>query len=90
MNKYLTAIVAGAALLLAAPVVAQTESSYLENLYFDLHQNPELSLQEFETAKRMKSELEQAGFTVTAGVGGTGLVAIMKNGKGPVLMLRAD
>jgi hippurate hydrolase len=83
-------ILAGCGLLWANMAFADTEAGYLEKLYLYLHQYPELSLQEFETAKRMKSELEQVGFTVTEGVGGTGLVAIMKNGDGPMLMLRAD
>ncbi len=96
MNKHLLGLLAGTALLFAgsgaaiAKTTGNAEAAYLEKLYLHFHQNPELSLKEFETAKRMKSELEQVGFDVTEGVGGTGLVAMMKNGPGPVLMLRAD
>ncbi|HYN46927.1 MAG TPA: amidohydrolase [Allosphingosinicella sp.] len=62
----------------------------LMNIYRDLHANPELSMQETRSAARMAAEARRAGFTVTAGVGGTGVVAILANGPGPVLMLRAD
>jgi len=55
-----------------------------------LHQNPELSLQEFETSKRMASELRNAGFEVTENFGGNNVVGILKNGAGPVIMLRTD
>ena len=59
-------------------------------LYRDLHANPELSMQETRSAARMAEEARRAGFTVTTGVGGTGVVAVLENGPGPVLMLRAD
>jgi hippurate hydrolase len=62
----------------------------LMNLYRDLHANPELSMQETRSAARMAEEARRAGFTVTTGVGGTGVVAVMENGAGPVLLLRAD
>jgi amidohydrolase len=62
----------------------------LTALYRDLHAQPELSRQEVKTAARLTRELKGLGFSVTAGVGGTGLVAVMKNGAGPVLMLRTD
>ena len=61
-----------------------------EALYRDLHQNPELSLQEFKTAVKMSDALQKIGFKVTAGVGGNGVVGVFSNGKGPVLMLRTD
>ncbi len=64
--------------------------SYLAELWDHFHRNPELSLVEFETARRMASELRGAGFTVTEGVGGTGLVAMLENGDGPLVMMRAD
>lgn len=63
---------------------------YLAGLFDHFHRNPELSLVEFETAKRMAGELREAGFDVTEGVGGTGVVAIMNNGEGPLVMMRAD
>lgn len=65
-------------------------SSYLKPLFLHFHANPELSLVENETAARMAKELAAAGFDVTTGVGGTGVVAILKNGKGPLVSMRAD
>lgn len=61
-----------------------------EMMYRDLHQNPELSLMEFKTAAKMADALGKLGFEVTTGVGGNGVVGIMRNGKGPVIMLRTD
>ncbi|PKP62511.1 MAG: amidohydrolase, partial [Alphaproteobacteria bacterium HGW-Alphaproteobacteria-9] len=62
----------------------------LVTLYQDLHANPELSFQEFETAKKLAARARALGFDVTEGVGKTGVVAVMKNGDGPTVMLRAD
>jgi hippurate hydrolase len=62
----------------------------LEEIYKDIHQNPELSMQEFRTAKIAAAYLTKYQFEVTTGVGVTGVVGIMKNGAGPVVMLRAD
>lgn len=59
-------------------------------LYRDFHANPELSMQETRSAAKMAEEARRAGFTVTTGVGVTGVVAVLENGPGPVLMLRAD
>ena len=59
-------------------------------LYRDLHANPELSMQEVRTPAKLAPELQKLGFKVTEKVGKTGVVAVMKNGPGPVLMLRAD
>jgi hippurate hydrolase len=59
-------------------------------IYRDLHANPELSGQERRSAAIMAAEARKAGFEVTTGVGGTGIVAVMRNGPGPVVMLRAD
>jgi hippurate hydrolase len=56
----------------------------------DLHRHPELSLHEFETAKKMASILEEAGFEVTRNFGGNNVVGILRNGDGPVVMLRTD
>lgn len=63
---------------------------YLQSLFKHLHANPELSMQEFETAKRLAAELRPLGYEVTTGVGKTGVVAIMRNGDGPKLLIRAD
>src|SRR3954453_18901949 len=62
----------------------------LEELYRDVHQHPELSMQEHRTAARAAEHLEGAGFDVTTGVGGTGVVGLRRNGDGPTIMLRAD
>lgn len=59
-------------------------------IYRDLHAHPELSNAESRSAAIMAAEAKRAGFEVTTGVGGTGIVAVLKNGPGPVLMLRAD
>ncbi len=64
--------------------------SYLAGLFDHFHRNPELSTVETKTAARMAKELRSAGFDVTEAVGGTGVVAIMKNGDGPLVMMRAD
>lgn len=63
---------------------------YLAELFDQFHRNPELSLVEYQTAARMARELRSVGFDVTEGVGGTGVVAILKNGDGPTVMMRAD
>lgn len=62
----------------------------LVELYQDLHANPELSFQEFETAAKLAERARALGFEVTEGVGQTGVVAVMENGEGPTVMLRAD
>ena len=63
---------------------------YLAELFDHFHRSPELSTIETETARRMAMELSLTGFEVTEGVGGTGVVAILKNGEGPLVMMRAD
>jgi len=62
----------------------------LMTLYRDLHANPELSMQEVRTPAKLAAEVRKLGFTVTEKVGKSGVVAVMKNGTGPVLLLRAD
>ncbi len=62
----------------------------LARLYLKLHKNPELSFEEQETSALMAAELEKIGATVTPNVGGYGVVAILENGDGPTVMLRAD
>ena len=59
-------------------------------LYLDLHQNPELSSHETQTAAKLAKQLRGLGYEVTEHVGGTGVVAILKNGAGPVIMLRTE
>lgn len=62
----------------------------LEEIYKDIHRNPELSMHEFRTAKIAADYLTKYQYKVSTGIGITGVVGIMKNGKGPVVMLRAD
>ena len=65
-------------------------SAELAEFYRDLHQHPELSLQEHRTARLVADALWPLGFEVTEQVGGTGVVGLLRNGDGPVVMLRAD
>ncbi len=60
------------------------------SFYKDLHASPELSLKEVQTAAKLAEAWEAAGYTVTREVGGTGVVAVLRNGDGPTLMLRTD
>ena len=60
------------------------------DLYKHLHANPELSWQEYKTSDLLAEKMEELGFSVTKGFAKTGVVSIYKNGKGPVLMIRAD
>ncbi|HJM15813.1 MAG TPA: amidohydrolase [SAR86 cluster bacterium] len=62
----------------------------LLDLYKDLHSNPELSYKEFETSRKLSLILEELGYEITNGVGGNGVVALLKNGEGKTVMLRAD
>ncbi|GAA1358297.1 amidohydrolase [Streptomyces beijiangensis] len=62
----------------------------LESLYKDLHEHPELSYAETRTAAVVAAELKQLGFTVTEGVGRTGVVGVLSHGEGPRVLLRAD
>jgi amidohydrolase len=79
---------------LAAQAIPQTDIDKLypsiEALYIDLHTNPELAFQEKQTAAKLASRLKTLGYEVTTGIGGTGIVGILKNGAGPVVMLRTE
>jgi hippurate hydrolase len=83
-------------LCLAVVCVAQTAAELdrvypaAESLYLDLHQHPELSLHEVQTAAKVAERLKSFGYEVTTGVGGTGVVALLKNGPGPTIMLRTE
>jgi amidohydrolase len=70
----------------------EVESVYPEMhaLYLDLHQHPELSSHETETAAKLAKKLRNLGYEVTEHVGETGLVALLKNGSGPTVMLRTE
>ncbi|MBO2457438.1 amidohydrolase [Actinomadura violacea] len=80
----------------AAELTRETLSDYGEHaaglgeLYRDLHAHPEPSWQEHRTAGIVAARLHAAGFKVTEGVGGTGLAGVLRNGDGPVVLLRAD
>jgi len=62
----------------------------LQALYQDLHRNPELAFQETETAAKLATRLKATGYDVTTGVGRTGIVALLRNGEGPTVMLRTE
>ena len=62
----------------------------LAELYRDLHRNPELSFEEERTAGLVADRLRAAGYETTTGVGGTGVVGVLRNGTGPTALLRAD
>lgn len=68
----------------------ESDIPYLIDFYERTHQNPEISLQEERTAKSLTSELRKVGFEVTEGVGGYGIVGILKNGEGPTILYRTD
>jgi hippurate hydrolase len=68
----------------------KSEIEELVALYRHLHAHPELSLQEKDTAARMAAELKTLGAEVTTGVGGHGVVGILKNGSGPTVLVRTD
>src|SRR5262245_55379771 len=100
MNK-LVSFAAGAALA-AATLDANAADAALRNdiaadyrdhlaaLFDHFHRNPELSGREVETSKRLAAELRALGYEVTEGVGKTGVVALLRNGAGPTVLLRAD
>ncbi|HZP62761.1 MAG TPA: amidohydrolase [Terriglobales bacterium] len=92
--KILLVIIAAAVASNAATasLSKEVESVYpdAQAFYLDLHQNPELSSHETETAAKLASRLKNLGYEVTEHVGGTGLVAILKNGAGPTVMLRTE
>lgn len=75
-----------------APSSKEVETVYPDAhaFYLDLHQNPELSSHETQTAAKLAGRLRSAGYDVTEHVGGAGIVAILKNGPGPVIMLRTE
>ena len=74
---------------LSASVQAHYDTA-LADLFVHFHENPELSFREVETSKRIASELEALGYRVDTGVGRTGVVAVLRNGPGPTVMVRAD
>jgi hippurate hydrolase len=106
MLKTKTAVAAVLATLIAAPVTAaplnvlatkkavdaQLDRDYpqLDALYKDIHTHPELGFQEVQTAAKLAKEMRALGFTVTEGVAKTGVVAVLKNGDGPKILVRTE
>ncbi len=100
--KNLALITSALCLVSSALTYAASNKPYINNksvqaampelmtLYKDLHQSPELSSVEFKTAKKLAKRARSLGFEVTEQVGGTGVVAVLKNGKGPTVLIRAD
>jgi len=102
-SKMIKKAIVGALLasgLLGTPAAAQPDyadsikadyDKSLASLWDHFHRNPELSFREFKTAARMAQELRAVpGMVVTEKVGGTGVVGMLKNGDGPVVLMRAD
>lgn len=73
-------------------VAAQIDRVYptIEALYKDIHTHPEIAFEETRTAAKLAAEMRALGFTVTEGVGKTGVVAIFENGAGPTIMVRTE
>lgn len=62
----------------------------VQTLYVDLHEHPELSGHEVNTSATIAAKLRALGYEVTEHVGGTGVVAVLRNGSGPTVMLRTE
>lgn len=103
MNRSILTVMHG--LLLAVPAAAQTSPAVwttpsaeqinaiypeIESLYFDLHRTPELAMHEQQTAAKLAEGMKALGYKVTTGVGGTGIVAVLRNGKGNTVLHRTD
>ncbi len=73
-----------------ADAIAEDYRNELKALFEHFHRNPELSFLEHETAARLAEELRKSGVEVTEGIGRTGIVGMMKNGDGPLVLVRAD
>ena len=88
----LLAAIAASSPAAAAPLsdAVRADMPQLMTLYRDLHAHPELSMQESRTPAMLAADMRTLGFEVTEHVGKTGLVAVMKNGAGPTLLIRAD
>jgi amidohydrolase len=87
-----TLLLSAAALAGGPPELSGLDALYpsLDGLYCDLHKNPELSLQEEKTSAKLAERMRAIGFEVTEHVGGYGIVCVMKNGRGPTVMVRTD
>jgi hippurate hydrolase len=93
LKSLLLAFTLVAAPAAAADLAESVKADYdqrLGALFVDFHRNPELSFKENRTAKILAKALRAEGATVTEGVGGTGVVGVMRNGAGPTVLVRAD
>ena len=97
MRAFSALIASAAALALSEPLSAEpvhdriaADMASLTTIYRDLHANPELGFQEVRTSAILAAEAKRLGFTVTTGVGKTGVVAVLKNGTGKTLLIRTD
>ncbi len=104
MNRRTLALLSGCVLLTASaaaqtrpavwttPSAEQVNAIYpdVESLYFDLHRTPELAMHEQQTAAKLVERVKSLGYEVTTGVGGTGIVAVLRNRQGPTVLLRTD
>src|SRR5882757_4830265 len=87
---FLSLAVSAYAQTVATPKEVDAVYPAAHDLYVDMHQNPELSTHETQTASKLAARLRSLGYEVTEKVGGTGVVAILKNGVGPTVMLRTE
>ncbi|MEQ1859757.1 MAG: amidohydrolase [Chthoniobacteraceae bacterium] len=87
---FATAAFAAAPLQPEVTTRVDAEMASLEKLYRELHAAPELSFHEVKTAARMAAEVRALGWEVTEKIGGHGVVAVLKNGPGPTILVRAD
>src|SRR5579862_4628942 len=76
----------------AGPEPAEIDHLYpgIEALYIDIHSHPELAFEEKQTAAKLAARIQAVGYEVSTGVGRTGIVGLLKNGAGPVVMLRTE
>ena len=91
--KSISLIILGASLAWSqAPDNKQIDAVFPQarSVYVHIHENPELSSQETQTAAYLAQQLRGLGYDVTEHVGGTGIVALLKNGAGPTVMLRTE
>jgi len=91
-SKLLLLASLSAVALAQAPTAKEIEKVFTDAhaLYLDLHENPELSAHETQTAAKLATRLRTSGYDVTEHVGGTGIVAVLRNGEGPAIMLRTE
>ena len=93
LAPFLVAVFAGHATSSAQELddaIAEDYRAELKSLFEHFHRNPELSFLEHKTAARLAAELRKSGVEVTEGIGRTGIVGMMRNGDGPLVLVRAD